>query len=296
MKKFLILLFVTLVTGACVSKKTGNSVSIENKTSVSLKWKDSTNQVNKVESLTGNLYKQLEHHGPAIENEWLGLRLYFDKKVSIDVYNKNRPGLELLAALWYPTVEQQKEGWGADQFKVGSTVGLGGIHLWDGEKEVLPDPVKKRTARVFKGTNFSYMEMFSEGIPYKNTFADLLVRVTVFSGMREAKVEAFVFCDKPVQFFTGVNYHPLTETKEGSNYICVWGIHPEDVAAFQLKIGSGFIYNPADFISVKKEKKQFVLISKPATYLSTWITSASEKEEKINTMESFEKYVKTIKK
>jgi len=111
----------------------------QNKTDISLMWKDSDKQESQISSETGNLYNKVAHHGPAIENEWIGLRFYFDQKVSIDVYNKTRPGLELKAAKWYPTVDQQKEGWGADQYKVGKTVGLGGVRLWDGEREIFLD-------------------------------------------------------------------------------------------------------------------------------------------------------------
>lgn len=268
----------------------------QNLTDISLRWKGSDKQECSIESETGDLYRQLDHHGPAIENEWLGLRLYFDHKVSVDVYNKTRRALELAAAGWYPTIEQQKEGWGADQYKVGSTVGLGGVRLWDGEKEVFLNPVSKRMTRVKKEANISYMEMLSEGIPYKGDTIDVLVRVTVFSGLREAKVEAFAFSRQPVQFFTGVNYHDGTATKQGNNYILTWGIHPEDVAAFQLNIGAAIIYNPNDFASITKGKRQFEMVSKPTKYLSTWITSACEKESELNTMEAFIKYLEAKKK
>jgi len=267
------------------------SVCAQNMTDISLSKKGSGEQVKEIISETGDMYKLVEHHGPAIENEWLGLRLYFDYKCAIDVYNKTRPGLELAKAAWYPTPEQQKEGWGADQYKVGQTVGLGGVRLWDGEKEVFLNPVKDRIARVRKEADFSQMEMLSEGIPYKGDTVDILVRVTVFSGFREAKVEAFALCDKPVEFVTGINYFPTTKTAEGDNYICTWGMHPEDVAAFQLNIGGAIIYNPDDFATVTKTDKQYMLISKPNKYLSTWITSACEKEKDFKTMDQFVKYV-----
>ncbi len=265
--------------------------SIENKTDVSLKWKDSTRQESCISSTSGNLYNMLSHHGPAVENEWVAYRFYFDFKCSIDVYNKTRPGLELAAAGWYPTPEQQKQGWGSDQYKVWNTVGCGGIRLWDGEKEVYLNPVKCRTARVCKEANHSYMEMLSEGIPYRGDTIDVLVRLTVFSGMREAKVEAFALCNKPVMFLTGLNFHPGTKTTKGTHYIATWGTHPEDVASIQLKIGAAVLYNPADFASEEVVSDVYRLISKPTKYLSTWITSACEKEKAFPTMEAFNAYL-----
>lgn len=272
------------------------SAMAQNQTDISLKWKDKDAQSTVIESETGNLYRELDHHGPAIENEWMGLRLYFDHKVAVDVYNKQRPGLELAEAGWYPTVEQQKEGWGADLYKVGSTVGLGGVRLWDGENEQFLDPVTKRSARVRKEASLSYMEMLSEGIPYRGDTIDVLVRVTVFSGMREAKVEAFALSSRPVQFLTGINFHEGTEVRQGEGFIGTWGVHPEDVAAFQFAIGAGILFNPDDFDSVLKAKAQFVMVSKPTKYLETWITSSCEKEAELNTISDFVQYLNDFQK
>lgn len=274
----------------------GGPVLAQNLTDTSLAWKDSPSQESKIESETGNLYDKLKHHGPAIENEWMGLRIYFDFKTSIDVYNKTRRGLELEAGGWYPTPEQQKKGWGSDQYKVGRTGGLGGIRLWDGEKATFPDPVIKRTARVFKEASVSSMEMLSEQVPYRGRKVDLLVRVTVYSGHRAAKVEAFALSDEPVQFVSGVNTHPTTETKQGKSFIGTWGIHPEDVAAVQMKIGAGIVFDPADYESIRKEEKEYLLISKPTKYLATWIVSSCEKEPELNTMEKFIAYLESFQK
>lgn len=267
----------------------------QNKTDVSLKWKDSDQQEVKISSETGDLYTKVAHHGPAIENEWMGIRIYYDKKCVLDVYNKTRPGLELAEAAWYPTEEQQKEGWGADQYKVGQTIGLGGVRLWDGEKVVFLDPVSMRTARVKKEANFSYIEMLSEGVAYKNTKVDILVRVTAYSGFREMKVEAFALSNEPVEFVTGINYWGEDAPSfEGDNYFGSWGIHPEDVAAVQLEIGGALIYNPDDFQKKIKNDKEILLISKTGKYISTWITSACEKEKGFKSIKDFEKYVQKV--
>lgn len=268
--------------------------SAQNKTDVSLSWKDSGEQVNEIISETGDLYQKVEHHGPAVENEWMGLRLYFDHKVAIDVYNKTRPALELKEALWYPEPEQQEEGWGSDQYKVGSTVGLGGVRLWDGEKEVFFDPVSQRIARVQKEHNLSYMEMLSENIPYKGDSIDVLIRVTVYSGIREAKVEAFAFSSEPVQFATGINYHETSEVKEGDTYLATWGLHPEDVAAFPLEIGAAIMFNPDDYSDKVKTDSQILLISKPTNYLQTKITSAGSREQDFNSAADFIEYVEGL--
>lgn len=265
----------------------------QNNTDTSLYMKsEKITYLTDIGSESGDLYKTIGHHGPAVENEWMALRIYFSDKVAIDVYSKAKPGLELKKALWYPTPEQQKEGWGADYYKVASTVGLGGVKLWDGEKLVPLNPVTNRLARVGKTDTTSWMEMISRGVPYKGKKVDILVRVTVTSGKREAKVEAVSLTGQKVQFATGVNYFKDFETKKGANYIAVWGKHPEDVAAEIVPIGAAIIYNPKDYEKNTDDGTQYLLISKPTKNLETKIISSSARETELNTLDKLEAYIK----
>lgn len=265
----------------------------QNNTDTSLYMKaDKISYLTDIGSESGDLYSVIGHHGPAVENEWMALRIYFSDKVAIDVYNKAKAGLELKGAHWYPTAAQQKEGWGADYYKVASTVGLGGVKLWDGEKLVSLNPVTNRLARVGKTDTTSWMEMISKGVPYKGKKVDIKVRVTVFSGKREAKVEAFSLNGEKVQFATGVNYFKGFETKKGENYIAVWGTHPEDVAAEVVGIGAAIKYNPKNYVKNTDDGTQYLLISKPTKYLATEIASASAREKEINTLDKLEAYIK----
>lgn len=267
----------------------------QNKTDISLFSRaDSGVYKSEIYSKSGDLFTKVGHHGPAIENEWMALRIYFDHKATIDAYNKVKPGLELKQAKWYPTPEQQKQGWGADYYKVGETIGLGGVRLWDGEKVVILDPVKGRVARVKKEGSISYMEMLSEGVPYKDTKVDILCRVTVYSGFRYATVEAFALCDEPVQFVTGLNYHKGQDVVVEDDYIISWGLHPEDVAAEKVELGAAIKYNPEDFTDKKDDGTQHLLISKPCKELSWTIMSSCGKEKELNTLKKLQSFVKEM--
>ena len=278
MKRFAILVFaVILITQS----------RAQNKTDVSLFMRSDSLQQTEISAESGDLYSTIGHHGPAVENEWMALRIYFSDKAAIDVYSKAKAQLELKEKTWYPTAEDQKEGWGADYYKVGQTVGLGGVRLWDGEKVVKLNPVSNRTARVVKEPTCSYMEMLSEDVPYMGRKIDVLVRVTVYSGERNAKVEAFALTDEPVQFVTGVNYHKGQEIYKKDGLIATWGLHPEDVAAELVEIGAAILYDPADFVKKEDDGTQFLLISKPGKQLTTWVSSACGREAEINTMKKF---------
>ena len=270
----------------------GSSARAENRTDTSLFMKsDSSAYQTEIRSESGDLYLSIGHHGPAVENEWMALRIYFDQKCAIDVYNKARPGLELKEDRWYPDAEKQKAGSGADYYKVGKTTGLGGVRLWDGKKVVMLNPVSMRTARVSRKEDSSVMEMISSGVPYKDRKVDILVRVTVKSGVRFADVEAEVLSGGPVRFITGINYHPGLEILKKEGRIATWGTHPEDVAAEKVAVGAALIYQPDDFVKQQDDGSGILLISKSTAKISTKVISACAREPEINTMDKFVRYI-----
>nr|WP_321410298.1 DUF4861 family protein [uncultured Carboxylicivirga sp.] len=267
----------------------------QNKTDASLFMRSDSLQTNIIQDESGDIYKTIGHHGPAVENEWMAARLYFNNRAtSIDIYNKQKKGLELKKALWYPTEKEQKKGLGADYYKVGATVGLGGVRLWDGEKEVMLAPVSNRIVKVKKEVNFSQMEMISKDVPYKGKKIDVLVRVTAYSGLREMKVEAFAFSEDDVQFVTGINYFEGQTVEKKENYIITWGLHPEDVAVESVKVGASIMINPEDFEKTVDDGKQHLFVSKPCKYISAWVTSTIEKDKKMGTLNTFRDYVSKL--
>jgi hypothetical protein len=270
----------------------GSAVQAENRTDTSLFMKpEGSAYQTEIQSKSGDLYLSIGHHGPAVENEWMALRIYFDQKGAIDVYNKAKPGLELKESRWYPDAAKQKAGAGADYYKVGKTIGLGGVRLWDGKKVVMLNPVSMRTARVSKKEDSSVMEMISEGVPYKDRKVAILVRVTVKSGSRFADVEAEVLRGGPVRFITGINHHPGLEILKKDGRIATWGTHPEDVAAEKVAVGAALIYQPDDFVKQQDNGSEILLISKSTAKISTTIISACAREPEINTMDQFVKYI-----
>lgn len=261
---------------------------IQAQTDVSLYFKkgDQT-QLEFVESESGNLYNKLGHHGPAIENPWYGLRLYFSKKTAIDVYSKAQKRMELKKKQWYPSKKEQAEGWGADYYKVGNTVGLGGVKLWDRGELMDLHPVVRRTVRVTNHGDSASMEMISEGIPYRGEQVDIRIQVTVYASQRDAKVRASCLSGQHVQFVTGINFFEKLELVKTDDYIATWGIHPEDVAAEKVEVGAAIFIPTTEYIEIKKLNNQYILISEQAKSLEFTITSANMREVGINSMDDF---------
>lgn len=259
-------------------------------TASSLFWRSDSLQVNEIVSETGNQYNKIGHHGPAVENSHMALRLYFNDSGSIDVYSKNGRGMELLRYLWYPSEDMQESaGAGCDAYIVGKTVGLGGIALWDGEKEVKLVATKGRTARAGELKKGSYIEMIAYGVEYKGDMVDVSIRVEVNVKSRVAVVTAEEINGKKVSFLTGVNYHQGQSVTLGEGYISVWGIHP--VKGISVPVGAGMWFSSKDFPQSEKTEDMVRIISKPCSSVSTKIVAASSKEAELNSSRRFEAYM-----
>ena len=262
-------------------------------TATSLFWRSDSLQVKEIVSEQAVQYNFVGHHGPAVENSGCALRIYFNDSGAIDVYSKSGAQMELLKYHWYPTEKQMaEEGAGCDEYLVGRTVGLGGIALWDGEKEVKLVATKGRTARVGQIRGGSFAEIIAYGVMYKDEPVDISIRVEMTDRSRVAKVIATELGGRKVQFLTGVNYHPGETVEFGKDYISVWGIHPADVSQNPCELGGGMWFKPAKFLAPEKTADMVRIISKPASRIETQVVAASVKESELNTAEKFAAYMR----
>lgn len=262
---------------------------------VSLFWRKDSIQLTKIVSPEADQYKLIGHHGPAVENMYMALRIYFNNSGSIDVYSKQRPQLELATAHWYPTEKMQlEEGYGCDEYKVGSTVGLGGYNLWDGKQILKLEATEGRELAVKKTSRGAYAEMLAKGVAYNGQSVDILIRVTVRNHTRWAKVEAFSTGGK-VCFVTGVNCHPESQKFVAPDRIAVWAKHPADVSQNPIPIGGGMVFDPSKVQMQKITSDAVLVISYPMRHFKTKIVSAGSREAELNNADAFIEYVKQMK-
>ncbi len=261
-------------------------------TETSLFFRSDSVQVSEIVSDGPDQYKKVGHHGPAVENPWYALRIYFNDSGAIDLYSKSGKQMELRKYLWYPTREQQEnEGAGCDEYRVGKTVGLGGIALWDKGHEVKL-AAERRTARVGKFRGGAFAEMISYGVPYAGRKVDISVRIEMSDKSRKAKIIASVVSGGRVQFVTGLNYHAGEYVQAGWGAIGTWGIHPADVSENPIEVGAGLEYDPDDYVGIPESLDDMVrLVSKPCRKLVTTVVAASVKEDELNTPEKFFDYL-----
>lgn len=94
---------------------------------------------------TSNIYSMVRPHGPVLESELVGYRLYFNEKQTPDIYGKFNKGLEIKESQFYPTDEQLTKGFGDDVLRVFDSCGPGALKGWDGQKAIHVTPVETRT-------------------------------------------------------------------------------------------------------------------------------------------------------
>ena len=197
------------------------------------KVKEKNKHDNYVESLTArgdcaNSYNLLHHHGVDFESELNGIRIYFDKRQTLDLYGKYKKRLELQATQFYTTAEQKTQSYGDDVLWVGNTFGLGAFRGWDGKEPTMIDPVKNRTQRIVSyGPLRTIVEVIDRGwlADPKQPTLNMTLRYTQYAGHRDTDIDVlFNRNASSYNFSTGViNVKGSTEFSDKKGLRGCWG-------------------------------------------------------------------------
>ncbi len=197
------------------------------------KVKEKNRHDNYIESITArgdctNSYNLQHHHGVDFESELNGIRIYFDKRQTLDLYGKFKKRLELKETQFYTSDEQKTQGYGDDVLWVGNTFGLGAFRGWDGKEPTMIDPVRSRTQRIVSyGPLRTIVEVIDRG--WKADAAkspiNMTLRYTQYAGHRDTDVD--VLFNKDVsgyRFSTGIiNVKDSEEFSDHKGLRACWG-------------------------------------------------------------------------
>lgn len=155
---------------------------------------------------TSNIYSMVRPHGPVLESELVGYRLYFNEKQTPDIYGKFNKGLEFNELNSIPTDEQLTKGFGMMCCGYLTAAVRGALKGWDGQKAIHVTPVETRTERIISyGPVRVIAEIEVTGWQYQGSELDMTTRYTLYAGHRDLRIEAFF--DEPLKkeiFCTGV--------------------------------------------------------------------------------------------
>ncbi len=200
------------------------------------KVKEKNKHNNFIESITArgdcaDSYHIQHHHGVEFESELNGIRIYFDKRQTLDLYGKFQKRLELQATQFYTSKEQKAEGYGDDVLWVGNTFGLGAFRGWDGQQPTMIDPVRSRTQRIISyGPLRTIVELYDRGwqlstINSQLSTVNMTIRYTQYAGHRDTDVDVFFNKNVPDRLFsTGViNVKGSVEFSDHKGLRACWG-------------------------------------------------------------------------
>ena len=197
------------------------------------KVKEKNRHNNYIESITArgdcaNSYNLQHHHGVDFESELNGIRIYFDKRQTLDLYGKFKKGLELKETQFYTSAEQKQQGYGDDVLWVGNTFGLGAFRGWDGKEPTMIDPVRSRTQRVISyGPLRTIVELVDRGWQADASKApvNMTIRYTQYAGHRDTDVDVFFNKDvSDYRFSTGIiNVKGSEEFSDKRGLRACWG-------------------------------------------------------------------------
>ena len=257
------------------------------------KVKEKNRHNNFIESITArgdcaNSYNLQHHHGVSFESELNGIRIYFDKRQTLDLYGKFQKRLELQETQFYTSDEQKAEGYGDDVLWVGNTFGLGAFRGWDGKEPTMIEPVRSRTQRVISyGPLRTIVELVDRGWKADATKAPLnmTIRYTQYAGHRDTDVDVFFNRDvSDLKFSTGIiNVKGSEEFSNKQGLRACWGTdYPStDTVKWSRETVGLAVYIPRQHIvseePANKDNYAFV-VKADGTRLSYKVTYTSANE------------------
>jgi hypothetical protein len=259
--------------------------------------KEKNKQDNFIEAITARgdcaySYNLQHHHGVDFESELNGIRIYFDKRQTLDLYGKFKKRLELQDTQFYTSDEQKQQGYGDDVLWVGNTFGLGAFRGWDGQQPTMIDPVKSRTQRIISyGPLRTIVEVIDRGWQLPSLTAhpsplNMTLRYTQYAGHRDTDIDVLFNRDASTyRFSTGIiNVKGSEEFSDKKGLRACWGTDYPATDTLKWKretVGLAILIPKTHIVSeepANKDNYAFVVGTKGKT-ISYKVAYCSDNEE-----------------
>lgn len=237
---------------------------------------------------------QLE--GPAWESDKIGYRIYLDWRNATDIFGKKTETLVLHnAGLDGFDSYHEMSDWGVDVLNVGSSLGIGSLGFWDGEKAIRVEKTDSILCSVESGKKSSKVDVKYYGWEINNTKTNLFSTLEIEEGSYLTKYSIDLSESLP-NIATGIVKLPGTVVKTFNNLKPGWSC----IATFgkqtlqEDNLGMCVFYKTDQVINVTEDKNSEVVVLKPVNKKLTYYFGAAwEKDASgVKTMDDFEELLK----
>ena len=237
----------------------------------------------------------IRYEGPGWESDKVGYRFYLDWRNASDIYGKKAPDMVLqnVGLDGFDSYHEMSD-WGMDILKVGESLGIGSIAMWnDGKANRVAITDSVTSEIVLNGNLESLIRTKYFGWKVGAGIFNLNSELSIFAGSRMTKHDLQIE-GNPENLCTGIVKHPdaqliQSEGSENWSYLANYG--KQSLAEDQL--GMAILFRQKDLIEITEDEYSHVVVLKPDDgKLTYYFLAAWEKElDGIITKEKFVNYL-----
>lgn len=238
----------------------------------------------------------IQSEGPGWESDKIGYRLYLDWRNAIDIFGKKTDELVLhnVGLDGFDSYHEMAD-WGVDVLKVGSSLGMGSVAFWDGEKAIRVEKTDSLYSRIENGAKVSKAFVDYHGWEINGIKTDLHSCLAIEAGSYLTKYSLELSEELP-NLATGIVKAPDTEVaifddlKEGWKCLATFGVQTLE----NDKLGMCVFFRADQEIKVTEDEYSHVVVLKPEGKKLTYYFGAAWEQDAsaVKSMAEFKELLK----
>lgn len=236
----------------------------------------------------------IRYEGPGWESDLVGYRFYLDWRNATDIFGKKTTDMVLqdVGQDGFDSYHEPSD-WGMDVLKVGSSLGVGALGTWLGDKALRVETTDSLTCEIVEnGVVESKIRTNYYGWKVGDVSTDVISELSIHAGSRLTRHDVSLSEALP-NLCTGIVKHESGELFKYENgswgYIATWG--KQSLADDYL--GMAVFYKNSEAQEVTEDEHSHVVVLSPTNnQLTYYFTACWEQEPNgIHTLEAFKKYL-----
>ena len=238
----------------------------------------------------------IRYEGPGWESDMVGYRFYLDWRNAIDIFGKivDTMVLQNVGQDGFDSYHEMAD-WGMDILKVGSSLGIGSIGIWEKEQAQRVAETDSVTCKIVKdGIIESKIKTKYYGWKVGDDTTDLTSYLSIHAGSRLTK-HKIKLSNSVDSISTGIVKHEngvLINSEQGEGDWAYMATYGEQSLAND-HLGMAILYNKNDLIKIDEDEYSHVVVLKPTeNKLNYYFLAAWEKE--LNGIKSKEEFIEYL--